>query len=272
MKEKDNIKYIGGSRIGSRNLTIPFASLIISEEKLELNNTGFQNLIFYPQDLVNIEEVYYFPWIAQGIKIKHKISGYDKNIIFWSYNDPKKIIQSIQNKGLLRDKKLNTEKLPSKRSTSLRKEKFAISPIVIISVFVLILFGAVMLYNSSTAYDNYYTLEKSSKIHLEVRKKRIDHGTAFLNNKLIIPVGTKLVSDKPDWFKIKNQPIIGSQSHRNPSFTDLNEPFLIIKNANTFDLQVVKYEDTLTFELPDPNYKDPNDPTFKDLYHQLFKD
>lgn len=84
-------------------------------------------------------------------------------------------------------------------------------------------------------------------------------------------MGTKLVSDKPDWFRIKNQPIIGSQS-RNPSFTDLKEPFLIIKNANTFDFRVVKHKDTLTFKLPDPDYKDPNDPTFKDLYNKIFKD
>ncbi|MGM0934620.1 MAG: hypothetical protein ACQEWD_14370 [Bacteroidota bacterium] len=177
MKEKSNIKYIGGSRIGSRNLTFPFASLNISKEKLELKNTGFQNLIFYPEDILNIEEVYYFPFIAQGIKIKHNNPGYAKNIIFWSYNDPKKIIQTIQNKELLkdtRDKTLNTEK-----STSLKKEKFTISPIVIISVFALVLFGAVMLYNSSTKYDKYKTLEKSSKIQLEVSKKRVDHGVSF---------------------------------------------------------------------------------------------
>ena len=86
MEEKQIIKYTGGSRIGSRNLTIPFASLHIVKEKIELKSTGFKTLIFKPENLVDIKEVYFVPFIAQGIRIKHNKSEYDGKYNFLESN------------------------------------------------------------------------------------------------------------------------------------------------------------------------------------------
>lgn len=269
MKEKRNIKFIGGSRIGSLNLTIPFASLKVTKGKLELNSAGFQNLIFHKQNLINIEEVYFIPIIAQGIKITHNISEYDKNVIFWSFTNPKKIIDSIKNKGLL-DKNINTEiKSSLENSTSTKKEKLKVPPIAIISVLVLIIFGGAMIYKSSKIFNNYTTLDEDLKIVIQVRKMRVDHGFSFINNSIIIPSSTRLVSSRPEWFKEKIQPINGKKSDQKPFFNDLDEPFTILKNANSRELKVIKYDDTLLFQMPDPNYKDPYDPTFRDLYEEI---
>lgn len=266
MKENGKIKFIGGSRIGSRNLTIPFASLHISKEKLALKSTGFKPLFFSPENLVNIEAVYFFPGIAQGIRIKHNKPEYSENIIFWSLIDPEKIIDSIKKKGLIPGKAL------SENSSFKRNKRRSFPPILIVSILTLLLFAATMIYQDSKKFDQYSTLTKSSKIQLEVNEMKVDHGSSFINNSYLVPTGTKLVSRRPKWFKEKIQPIGGKNSDQNPHFNDLDEPFTILKNQDSFEFKVIKYNDTLIFKIPDPDYKDPNDLTFKDLFEQLTKD
>ncbi|SDR66212.1 hypothetical protein [Christiangramia echinicola] len=266
MKENRIIKYTGGSRIGSRNLTIPFASLHIEEEKIELKSTGFKTLIFKPENLVDIEEVNFIPFIAQGIRIKHNKSEYSENIIFWSLTTPGKIIDSIKKNNLIQGNPR------SENSSFKRNKKTSIPPIAIVSILTLIIFGGTMIYLDSKKFDKYTSLTKDSEIQLEVIKMRVDHGFSFINNKYLVPMGTKLVSNRPNWFEEKIQPIGGRESDQNPYFNDLNKPFTILKVPNSFKLKVIKNSDTLVFELPDPDRKDPNDPTFKDVFEQLTKD
>ena len=266
MKENQLIKYTGGSRIGSRNLTIPFASLHIEKEKIELKSAGFKSLIFKPENLVEIEEVYFFPFIAQGIRLKHNKSEYPENIIFWSLTTPEKIIDSVKKYSLIQGKP-GSENLSFKRN-----KKTSIPPIAIVSLFTLIIFGGTMIYQDSKKFDKYTTLTKDAEIQLEVKKMRVDHGSSFINRSYIVPMGTKLISNRPKWFKEKHQPIGGKDSDQNPYFNDLYKPFTILKSSNSFELKVIKNSDTLIFELPDPDRKDPKDPTFKDLFEQLTKD
>ena len=263
MEEKRTIKYTGGSRIGSRNLTIPFASLHIDKEKIELKSTGFKTLIFKPQNIVNLEKVYYAPFIAQGIRIKHNKAEYSENIIFWSPLKPEKIIDSIKKRKLIQGNPL------SETSNSKENKNASISPIAIVSILTLILFGAIVIYQDSKKFDDYSTLNKNSKIEIQANKMRVDHGTSYINNRYLVPMGTKLVSSRPSWLKEKIQPIGGKVSSQNPYFNDLVAPFTILKNQNSFEFKVIKYNDTLIFKIPDPNYNDPNDPTFKDLFEKL---
>lgn len=269
MKEKNRIKFIGGSRIGSVNQTIPFASLIIDEQKLILKNTFSQNLIFHPDDLIDIEEVFFIPFIAQGIKIKHKNQNYNKTVIFWSLTNPQNIIQIIQNKKLLLPVKYDTikENQFKTKSTSLYKNKFLV---FIASLLILLPIGGFMVYRDNNRFGDYMTLEKTSEISLKVNKIWVDHGIAYLNDSIIIPGGTKLVSKQPTWFKVTNHPLFGNRNEIKPSFAELDRPFVINKTAGTFIFRVIKYDDTLLFRIPDPDYKDPYDPTFKDLFDKLF--
>ena len=269
MENKNSIKYTGGSRIGSANLTFPFASLIISDEKLQLN-ASIKSLIFYPKDLITVEEVYYIPFVGQGVKIIHNSPNYHKNIIFWSFTSPQKIIQEIKRKDLLQNQ--NNIQNSLKKSVSRKEDKFLIPPVLVVSFFVLIIMAGLMFNYKSKESEKYTSLGKESSLDIKVRKMRVDHGISLINRRISVPGGTRLISERPEWFKTRFEPIGGNGASENLYFSDLYAPFHLHKDTLTFELKVVKNSDTLIFEIPDPDYKDPNDPTFKDLFQEVFSD
>lgn len=127
------------------------------------------------------------------------------------------------------------------------------STIFFISIITLIILASIGYYLDSHKYDNHLILNKEHSFKMEIDKMKIDHGVAVLNDSIIIPPGTILKKE------IKRK-----------RFTELDNPFTIIKKSGSFELMVIKYSDTLIFQLPDPNYKDPTDPTFKDFFEKLF--
>jgi len=74
MKE---LKLTGGARIGKANATIPFATLKVNRDRLELNASIIGNLTFHSSDIVSIEPYTSIPVIGQGLKINHKVSTYN---------------------------------------------------------------------------------------------------------------------------------------------------------------------------------------------------
>lgn len=95
------IKKTGGARIGWANATWPFATLKVNKNKLELNATILGNLVFKPTDVISIEPYGLIPFFWQGIKINHKVSSYNSKVIFWSFDDPRKLIRKIEQTGFL---------------------------------------------------------------------------------------------------------------------------------------------------------------------------
>ena len=44
---------------------------------------------------------------------------------------------------------------------------------------------------------------------------------------------------------------------------------MVIKDAGSFEFKVLQYNDTLVFQIPDPDYEDPRDPSFVDLFRNF---
>jgi hypothetical protein len=97
----EQISFTGGARIGMANATIPFASLKVSKNRLNLDVSVIGNFVFRPEDIISIEAYTLIPLLGQGIRINHKVPEYKKKIIFWTMNNPKEIIKQIQKIGFL---------------------------------------------------------------------------------------------------------------------------------------------------------------------------
>ncbi len=103
----------GGARIGMANATWPFASLKVTNDRLDLNATIVGNLVFKPEDIISIEPYYMIPIIGQGIKeeslgswrvsigikINHRLPKYKEKVIFWTFKNPNEVIGQIKQTG-----------------------------------------------------------------------------------------------------------------------------------------------------------------------------
>jgi hypothetical protein len=94
-----NIK--GGAQIGCVNASIPFAKLTIDNEKLTIRVFILGNYIFNRSEIISIEQYVLIPFIWWGIKINHINNNYPKKIIFFTFGNPKKIIDSINKIGFI---------------------------------------------------------------------------------------------------------------------------------------------------------------------------
>lgn len=94
----------GGARIGMGNATWPLAKLKVSNDRLEINATIIGNLIFQPSDIISIEPYTQIPLLGQGIKINHKVEEYSSKVIFWTFKNPKTVIDEIEKIGFLQNK------------------------------------------------------------------------------------------------------------------------------------------------------------------------
>ena len=80
----NEVKETGGAIIGGVRMTWPFATLIVTKNKLQLNGSIYGTFIFRPGDIVSIEPN--GKLLSSGIKINHTVDGYNTNIIFLSSN------------------------------------------------------------------------------------------------------------------------------------------------------------------------------------------
>jgi hypothetical protein len=147
------LKYTGGARIGMSNATWPFATLTVTQEKLELNATILGNFTFFNSDIISIEP--YSAFMSSGLKINHNVPTYKEKIIFWTFQNPGSIINEIENIGFFdldkpsvsqNDRELIIEK--QKQGGFPVKVPFAIAVIVIWNV--LMLFDFVNFYKSDS--------------------------------------------------------------------------------------------------------------------------
>lgn len=146
------LKYTGGALIGMFNATWPFATLTVTQEKLELNATILGKYTFFSHDIISIEP--YSVFLSKGLKIIHRVPTYKEEIIFWTLKDPDLIISKIEKIGFWRLGKPLVN--PNARAQILKQQKqggfpvkapFAIA--VIVLWHVLILYDFVQFYNSS---------------------------------------------------------------------------------------------------------------------------
>ena len=93
------IKFTGGARIGMANATWPFASLKVTQDRLDLNATIVGNLVFRPDDIISIEP--YSGGLSSGLKINHRVPKYKDKVIFWTFKNPNEIIRQIRQTGFL---------------------------------------------------------------------------------------------------------------------------------------------------------------------------
>jgi len=122
-------------------------------------------------------------------------------------------------------------------------------------------------YMDSKKYDHISMITKFSEVDIQVDKAYVDRSIVNLNDSFILPSYTKLEEGvKDDSFSYQQA------SKFKLNIADINAPYLLIKDSNSWIIKLVKKEDTLIFRLPDPDEKDPSDPTFSDLYEALFRE
>lgn len=97
MNSEHKLSYTGGARIGIANATWPFATLRVTKNSIELNASILGRFTFMRTDIVSI--VPYSGGMTGGVKINHKVDKYKKDIVFWTFQKPQDIIDSIHQIG-----------------------------------------------------------------------------------------------------------------------------------------------------------------------------
>jgi hypothetical protein len=95
----NEVKLTGGARIGSANATWPFAKLVVTRDKLQLNATIIGNLVFKPSDIISIEPYSYL--FTGGIKINHRVENYKSLVVFTTSTNSNELINQIKQSGFL---------------------------------------------------------------------------------------------------------------------------------------------------------------------------
>lgn len=89
----------GGARIGKLNATYPFGKLTVTKDKLEINASLIGRYVFRAQDIISIKPYDEIPLIGKGIKINHNVANYDEKVVFWTFDNPKRVIYNIKKIG-----------------------------------------------------------------------------------------------------------------------------------------------------------------------------
>lgn len=93
----------GGARVGGANARTPGATLIVNEFELVLKVKFITTFKFPKNKIIRIKKVTFVPFLFWGIKIEHNIPIYDKNIYFWSWYPPKKLMEKISETGFIKN-------------------------------------------------------------------------------------------------------------------------------------------------------------------------
>lgn len=107
-------------------------------------------------------------------------------------------------------------------------------------IFILSLI-AILLFDKTSNIKNRVSINEKDSINIFVNKVFVNRGFTEINKKYFIPNNTNLISKKPEWIiNYKNQVIL----------SDIKSPYKLIKLDNSKEIYIIKYQDTLTFELP----------------------
>jgi hypothetical protein len=87
---------VGGARIGWTGFSWPLARLSATSNELVIK-VLFDAYTFAPGDVVAIDR--HKGIFSRGIRIRHQVTAYPENIIFWS--NPEKAFGSIRDSGFV---------------------------------------------------------------------------------------------------------------------------------------------------------------------------
>ena len=90
-------KEVGGARIGIWNVSWPLASLTVRKDSIQLYVVLFGSMTLKQGDVISIQTCSGF--LNSGIRINHRVSGHNKNIIFWCFGNPHTLIKRIEDTG-----------------------------------------------------------------------------------------------------------------------------------------------------------------------------
>ena len=85
--------------VGWMSASCPFAKLTASSGSLSLRVRFAGDYSFRPNEVVSIREITMIPLLAWGIRIEHCKPDYPKRLIFWAFQNPKRILGEIQRVG-----------------------------------------------------------------------------------------------------------------------------------------------------------------------------
>ncbi len=94
------MKHTGGIRIGWFHASWPFATLSCDAKEMNIKVLFSEEYRFSPNQVIGLEKVGSIPFLSQGVKIRHIVSEYPENIIFyWGGGDADKLIKDIHGLG-----------------------------------------------------------------------------------------------------------------------------------------------------------------------------
>jgi len=97
--DQEKITITGGANIGMVNVSWPLATLIAETGRIHIKAFFLGEYTFSPNQVIAIEKYTIIPFFGSGIRIKHTVSGYPRNIIFWCLCNPEKLIARISKVG-----------------------------------------------------------------------------------------------------------------------------------------------------------------------------
>ena len=139
----DQLIETGGGVIGLYRASHPFAKLTVNKYTLEFQMSMTGTLIFRREDIVSIKPIKQL--LKRGLKITHSIPEYSEKVIFWTFEEPDRLMRKIEATGFLS----NTDPLPADLAEEItKKQKQGGSPLRK-HVYI----GAVILWNLLFLYD-----------------------------------------------------------------------------------------------------------------------
>jgi hypothetical protein len=90
-----NLIYRGGARKGLVNVTWPLVTLKISKTQLELKAFMIGELCLSRKDIVSI--TIYSGFFSKGLQISYQRDGIREKIIFWTWQNPRKVMRELEN-------------------------------------------------------------------------------------------------------------------------------------------------------------------------------
>jgi hypothetical protein len=91
----------GGARIGWLKASWPFATLTVASGCLTLNVILLSRCTFSPDQVVALEPYGLAPMLGRGIRIRHNVGKYPRDIIFLCFEDATSLIKKIEACGFV---------------------------------------------------------------------------------------------------------------------------------------------------------------------------